>query len=264
MATQSQTQRTLLFCFIGSIVCCGLMGIYVLLLGSFGWLEARVLLSTVAAGATSILGMASAVPWERKRWHPLGPVAMLMVACAFVLALTAIWLEPRWQGAEVFWKGFAISCVLAVAFPHVGLLAMARLRRSYEWVRYVTIITIVLLTSQIIATILEVRIMPHELWARLMGVVAIVVVCGTLTTPILHRVSAIRKYEEIRTTTLELSLSCPRCQQTQSLPVGRSACTKCGLKFSIDIEEEHCSKCGYPLFGLQSNVCPECGTPIAV
>ena len=263
MSARSQTQRTLLFCFIGSIVCCGLTGIYVLILGSFGWLEERVLLSTIAVGLASILGMASVVAWERRRWHPIGPVAMLAVACAFALALTAIWLEPTWR-MKPFWKGFWISCVQAVAFSHVALLAMARLRRSYEWVRYATIIAIVLLAGQFVATIFEMRMMPPQLWFRVMGINAILVVCGTLTTPILHRVSAIRKHEEIQTTVLELSLTCPRCRQTQSLPVGRSVCVKSALKFSIDIEEEHCSKCGYPLFGLQSEVCPECGTPIAV
>ena len=66
MAMTSQAQRTLLFCFIGSIICCALAGIYCLLIGHMGNFEAKILGTTAVFGVASILGMASAVPWERR------------------------------------------------------------------------------------------------------------------------------------------------------------------------------------------------------
>ncbi|MBU0717421.1 MAG: hypothetical protein KJ749_04160 [Planctomycetes bacterium] len=98
-------------------------------------------------------------------------------------------------------------------------------------------------------------------WGRAMGVLAILVVCGCIAVPILHRVSAIRIREETRTTELSLSLTCPRYGKPQKLPAGRSRCAECGLRFSIEIDEEQCSSCGYPLYRLTSSACPECGTP---
>ena len=37
---------------------------------------------------------------------------------------------------------------------------------------------------------------------------------------------------------------------------------RCGLKFHIRLEEPRCPKCDYLLFMLQSDRCPECGTPV--
>jgi len=261
MAMKSQTQRTLLLGFIGSIVCCGLVGIYCLVIGRMGSFEARILGTTAVVGAASILGLASAIPWERRRWHPLGPLAMTTVALALILVVVAIWVDRLWDRWPNFYKPMSIVCVLGVALPQVGLLSLARLRRQYERVRSWTIVAIAFLVSQIIVSI---ALEPEDdVWFRSMGVLAIVVVCGTIAIPILHRVSAIRAREAVKTVELSLSLTCPRCNKTQKLPVGRSKCTGCGLMFSIEIEEESCRTCGYPLYRLTSSVCPECGTPIA-
>jgi NhaP-type Na+/H+ or K+/H+ antiporter len=263
MAMTSQKQRALLLGFIGSIACCGLVGVYCLLIGQMNWIEARVLGTTAAVGAASILGLASAIPWERRRWHPVGPAGMVAVAIALLLVLVAIWGgASRFAFAEeMFLKAMGVACVIGVALPHVGLLALARLRRSYGWVRRVTIILIVMLTALIAFLIV---FEPFEdFWARLTGIFAIGVVCGTIAVPVLHRVSAIRTRDDVRTVELELSITCPRCSETQNVRAGRSKCGRCGLKFRIEIEEEHCASCGYPLYKLMSSVCPECGTPLA-
>jgi hypothetical protein len=262
MAVRSQTQRTLLFSFIGSISFCGLVGIYCLLLGRFSSFTESVLATTATIGGASILGLAAAVPWERRKWHPIGPVAMLFVVVAAIMLFAFIWLaEPyRLWRSEGFMKSLVIACILAVAGPHAGLLSLARLRRSYEWVRVATAILIALLTGLILAMILAET--DDDLLVRLGGILGIGVACGTIAVPILHRVSAIAKEESIQTTALELSLTCPRCSTTQTLRAGRSQCGACGLRFRIEIEEEHCEGCGYVLYRLESAHCPECGRPI--
>jgi len=256
---ESQTQRTLLFGFIGSIVCCGLVGIYCLLVGDMGAFEGRVLVTTLAIGCASILGLASAIPWERRRWHPIGPGGLIAVSAALVLALPAIWIAQS-SLPEDFYSAVAVAYVIAVALPHIGLLSLARLRRGYEWVRLGSVIAVILLAVLISGAILTES--DDDAWFRIMGVLAILVICGTIAVPLLHRVSAIRVREAVRTVELALSLTCPRCAKTQEVPVGRSKCVDCGLKFSLEIEEEHCPTCGYPLYKLHSSVCPECGTPI--
>ena len=154
-----------------------------------------------------------------------------------------------------------VSCIIAVALVHVALLSLARLNQSYEWVRICTVISIAML-ALIICSIILFETFTEEIGFRLIGVLAIIDVCGTLAIPILQRISAIHVRENIVTTQLTLSLTCPRCTRAQQVPVGRSKCAGCGLKFNIEVEEEHCSKCGYSLYQLQSSTCPECGTPI--
>lgn len=261
MPLQSQTQRSLLYAFVASVAACGLVGIYALLAGNFGSFEGKVLGSTASAGGAAILSLAAAIPTEKRRWRPVGPLGLIAVAVAFVMLLVLIWVDHAWRN-DTFIKSLGITCVFAVAFPLIGLLSLARLRRSFEWMRVVTVIDAALLAATIIVIII---IEPHgdEPWIRIIGTLGIVAVCGTIATPVLHRVSAIRDENAVRTTDLVLAFTCPRCSTAQSLPVGRSRCARCGLKFNIEIEEEHCPKCGYALYKLTSANCPECGAPVA-
>ena len=263
MALRTRTQRTLLLSFIASIAACGLVGIYCLTVGDLDDLAVHILATISTVGAASILALASAIPWERRRWPPIGACGFVVVGIAMLLVLGGIWWEPSWRRHEWFYKLMFTSCVLAIAFPHVGLLSLAALRRQYEWVRIATVIVIVLLAGQItIMIIYEVDEFP---WFRVMGVLGILDVCGTIAVPVLHRLSAMRVTDEDRTVEsgATFSLTCPRCGKAQKLSVGRSRCGQCGLKISIEIEEEHCAKCGYSLYKNTSAVCPECGTPIA-
>lgn len=258
MALRSQTQRTLLLGFIVSIASCGLVGVYCLLQGRMGSFEGRVLGTTATVGACSILALAAAVPWERRRWHPIGPVGLAAVIVAMVLTIIAIWSDAH---SQPWARVIGCAWVCAVALPHIGLLSLARLRSQWKIFQTLTVIFIVILACQIILMI--VLEFSDEGWIRATGIFGIGVACGTIAVPILHRVSAIRLREAVRTTELSISITCPRCATTQELSVGRSCCKNCSLRFIIEIEEDNCAKCGYPLYMLKSAVCPECGTPIS-
>ncbi len=256
---KSQTQRSFLFAFIASISLCGLIGIYCLLVGEFTDLVGRILGSTASVAAASLLALASAMPWERKRWQPIGPCGLLAAVLWLTLILCMVWIG-WFEDHEALVKATAIATVVAIGLPHAGLIGLARLRREYGWVRIGTVASIVVLASLItIAVLFEI---DDEYWFRVIGAIAILDVCGSIAVPILHRVSAIHEHEAIRTTTLEVSLTCPRCSTTHVVSVGRSKCPSCGLRFKFEIEEEHCEKCGYVLYGIESAVCPECGHPI--
>jgi len=257
---KSQTQNSLLFAFIGSIVLCGLIGLYCVVLGSFGSLEARILGTTGVIGAASILALASAIPWERKRWPPVGLLGMIAVFLALIQSIGAIWIGD-YPDSEFRVKALAISCVFAVALPHVGLLSLARLRRQYSWVRIGTIACITLLAGVLCLLIIAEN--GDDFVVRAIGALSILVVCGTISVPILHRVSGISAVAAIRSATREISLTCPRCGKPNQRPIGRSSCPDCNLVMNIEIDEEHCRKCGYVLYGAVSSACPECGEPIA-
>jgi hypothetical protein len=261
MAIRSKTQRTFLLGFILSIVFCGLVGIYCLATGTIGVIEGRILLTTAAVGASSILALAAVVPWERRRWHPIGPLGLLAVTVSLAITSVMVWWSKSID-YEALVKAFFISIVLAVAFPHIGLVGMARLRSSWAIIQLGTVVMIVILAGQIISSI--VFEMKDETWYRFIGIFSIVVACGTVSVPILHKVSALQGREAVKTTALMLNIKCPRCSTNQELGVGASKCVKCALKFRIEIEEEQCRKCGYPLYQLESTTCPECGTPIAM
>ncbi len=125
MAMQSQTRRSLLLGFIVSISFCGLVGIYCLLSSSFGRFEGQVLGSTAVIAGVFLLGLASAMVWERGRWPAVGLAGLICTVPTLVLTLAAIWFDlfPNpWE------KTLGICWTLAVALPLVGLLSLARLR----------------------------------------------------------------------------------------------------------------------------------------
>lgn len=256
----SRLQRTLLLGFVGSIVLCGLIGIYVIAFGSFGWFEARVLSSTVVIGAASVLAMGAAVVWESERRRWLGTGGVFATTLATMLLLATIWERVGSLDSELTWRSVWALGVFAVACPLAGLLGLARLHRAYEGVRIAVFICIALLSALLLWLAIDTSI-PSDLMIRAIAVLAILAVVGTIAVPILHRVSHIGRDEAVVTTALQLKIECPRCARSQVVPAGRSACA-CGLRFRIEIEEEHCSKCGYALYGISSGVCPECGTPV--
>ncbi|MBI5866345.1 MAG: hypothetical protein HZB38_17885, partial [Planctomycetes bacterium] len=202
-----------------------------------------------------------AIAWEGKRWHPIGPLGMIVVAIAFLLLLSLIWdIRPTPRRLfDEYERMTACVGVVAVAFPHVALLSLARLNRGFEWVRMGTTGVIGLLALMIVGVI---WVEPNDDFVpRMIGILAILDACGTLAVPILHRVSRIHEREQYVTTELEVSLTCPRCGVAQTRPTGLSRCA-CGLKIRVEIEEEHCPKCGYSLYKATGGVCPECGTPV--
>lgn len=222
-----------------------------------GWFEARVLATTFSVAGISILSLICGAAVEARRWAMLGQIGLVANAITLLLTLLMIWDAVSLGDFDEI---VACAYVVIIAIAHAALLANARLTRGQELVRTLTVIGIAALASIIIITILNPRDMSMA--PQVIGVLGILVVCGTIAIPILHRVAAIHRTSESITTALELSLTCPRCSRTQTLPAGRSACVECKLRFVIQIEEEHCPRCGYLVYRIQSPNCPECGTTL--
>jgi len=270
MPMQSTTQRKLLLGFIASICLCGVIGIYCLAVGRMSDLEARILKTTATVAALFILALAGAMPWYRRTWHPIGPISFIPLLPTLAFTLLKIWPSLNlfrttntyaYYYSDNLEKLLFTSWTIALTLPLIGLLSLARLKRQWNLIRRLTVYAILLLSSEIILTIL--LDIDVDQWGRFVGVTAILATCGSIVVPILHRISSIPLHTGIHTAELALAISCPRCGKTEKLPIGHSRCPHCGLRFMIQIEEETCRTCGYPLYKIESAVCPECGTPIA-
>ncbi len=87
-------------------------------------------------------------------------------------------------------------------------------------------------------------------------------IAGALAVFALSKFSLLKAPDPVSAVATTLRLFCPRCGQSQELPLGESACSACQLKFSIDVEEPRCPRCHYNLHKLEATRCPECGQAI--
>ena len=121
-----------LYLFIASVSVSALIGIGVILFGSFGDLEIRVLLTTLTITVTSIFGLACGAYLERTNVKL--PVAGIILA----VFSASLWLIVIWRHqAAIVWyiKTTMTLTILAYASSHLSLLSLARLEKKFLWIR---------------------------------------------------------------------------------------------------------------------------------
>ncbi len=166
---------------IGSFSLAALMGVAALLRpGRFGSTEGRVLLTTLIVGVTSVLMLCYlAVSGERERVAGLagGVAALLSATCA----LAMLWRYWQHDPPLALVRTFGVSGVVAVTLAQVSLLlAVVRRRPAVVRLLAATLVAAAALAGVVIAAILGWN--PGDSAARLIGVIAIVDVLGTVVT----------------------------------------------------------------------------------
>jgi hypothetical protein len=177
-------KRAFLYALIASVAISAGLGILAILAGNWGWVEIRILLTTVTIAAASICGLGCGAYWSvgGHRAVPLAGIALALGAAALVLV--GIWAEI---GGETYWKLAASLSVFAVACAHLSLLSMARLAPSFRWSLIAAYVTILAVASLIVVMILgEPR---SEFMFRLLGVAAIIDAAITILVPVFHWLS---------------------------------------------------------------------------
>jgi hypothetical protein len=259
-----------LWSMIVSLSLAALLGIAVLVLPRYGP-EEEILLSTGVFGVFSLVALMCAVPLERRMLTPLMWAGVASAWSAVVVWLIIIWFERRmhWSSMERIAQTGGTFTVIACLAALVGLLSLPRFdQRPPSGVRWATVGASVALALQIVCMIWWFdwidRYIDDEILVRGMGVLAILVACGSVVTPILWKVQAMRRAASADSTprAVKIALECPRCHTKQAIATGPSRCGQCGLRITLEVEAPHCS-CGYLLYHLQSDRCPECGREIA-
>jgi len=261
---KTPTQRTLLLAIVAALSAAAVMGI-IAVFADLGDTGGRILATTLIVAAASVLSLASATAKAHERGLTAhGHAGMWAAGLALVTSLALLWFEGALWFEQVFgdaeWLIKALACfgILAVAAPHGGLLALARLRPHFEWMRMLTWCAGGVLTAILLILILADYPDSSGVF-EIITVAAIVTTFGTVAVPILHRVSGIDVAEPPSTVPDKpVKVTCPRCDMALELPLGDSECSSCTLGFTITVREKRC-RCGYPTYGLPSKTCPECG-----
>jgi hypothetical protein len=228
-------KRFLLCLVVGGLVLAALAGIYVLLFGTFGKTEGKILLTTLSISYFSVTSLACAVLYEKKRYGLLAVPGLAISVAGFVLFLATTWAE--WWQSESLVKTVAILATFSFSFAQACLLSFATLKREMAWVYYAAVLTILILAALVSGVLVcEPRDATGVL--RIIGAVAILDGCLSLCVPVLHRLGGESQVPTTAEVYQQIELVCPRCGQRGTYPIGVIRCRRCSLAIGIHIEAD--------------------------
>lgn len=185
------TTRTLIVrVTIGAFSLAALLGIVALVGGrAFGSVEGRILLTTLLVGVVSVLVLCYLLT-AGTRYQRVGVVGGAIVVVPLVTALFLVWYDYETDPPDALGRTFGVGAVAAVTLAQASLL-LAIGAAAGPVVRRILLTTLALaavLAVQVSALVLGLE--PHGDYLRLLGVVAILDVLGTVVVAALTRFGA--------------------------------------------------------------------------
>jgi phage FluMu protein Com len=233
MGNRLSIKRTLLHAVIAALALSALCGIYVLLSGSLGKTESKILFTTLTISYFSMTSLACAAAYEQKRYLLLAVPGLVLGVMGLLFFVPSIWAE--WFEIQTISKAMCIMGVLSFSFAQACFLSLATLQRHQVWVYYAAVVSILGLAA-IISGIIVFEPLPREDWImRFVGAVGILDACFSLCVPILHRLGGKQTSETAHAEYEQIELVCPRCKEHGTYPIGTIKCRKCSLAILIQI-----------------------------
>lgn len=172
--------RWFLYLLIASIAVGALLAIVIVLGGTWGYFESRVLMTTGAIALASILGMACAAASSRSG-SPLPFVGVGLAALTGVLLIVGIWMD---NPGDAFWRVTASVGVLAGASAWASVVSLARLTPGHRWSQWLAGATVFAFAAIVVGIIfLEPQ---DDAVYRGLAVVGILTAAFGLLVPVFH------------------------------------------------------------------------------
>lgn len=179
-----QVKKAFLYSLVVSVTLSAILGMAAIVLGRFGWIEVRIILTTVTIAGASIAGLACGACLEHGSNRLLPVPGIVFASIAALLIIVGLWVEVD---SEAYWKTTMCVSVFGVACAHLSLLSMARLAEQFRWAFPAALVIILGVASLVSAfVIFEVS---DSMAYRFLGVVAIADGAITVLIPIFHRLS---------------------------------------------------------------------------
>ena len=226
-------KRIALYVLIGSVVVSALLGIWALLVGEFGRLEGKVLITSLCISGASILAMICGVAWERCPVRLLPPTGLALAVLGFALLIVLVWVEAD---SEHAWKASGSILLLATAAAHGALLSLARLRRPHRWLFPAAYGSSALLAILVLVAMWG-EIEDERIW-RWTGVFSILLCAFTILVPVFQRMDRAAAARDESRVIADRVRFCPRCGAAMDAAFGDVICASCGGRFRVEVSSE--------------------------
>ncbi|MDQ3017093.1 MAG: hypothetical protein M3R25_10310 [Bacteroidota bacterium] len=183
---QFNYKKYFLTTLVGALSISALIGIYIFLVGDFGETEGKILATTLSLGGFSLLGLACAASINKPKLRTFSKAGMIFSVIGLLLTISIIWeiLDP-----DDTWMTTVMFLILSFSFAHVSLLLLISPKtKGVKIVLTATIVCIGIVAVMLIKTTFN-EFNDGDFYLRLLGVFAILDALGTITTPILNKIS---------------------------------------------------------------------------
>ena len=175
--------KTLIFTFIISAV----LGISIIFLDLWNDITGKILLSTVVIFGFSIPGLSCSTNYEKAKDKTFSIVGIVtcFISCIYLLLLMWEFLEFEFFD-DLNWKFILSGILLSSSFGHISLLLLIDSKEKI--VNYFKNGTIILSVIIDILFLLMIFLEIEIEW-KLLAIIAILIVLGTIVTPLLNKLN---------------------------------------------------------------------------
>lgn len=170
-----------------------LVGVFIVLVGSFGTIEGKILMTSLALSVSSLFGMSSGALWDKKK-SPTGALGILSAIVLFIMNTYLIWVPDGYVHFD--FKIIITQWIITFALTHISLVLLPKVpSKKVLLIQEITIILIAIAAGMLIIMIFTYAQPGYEgneafwsMYFRVLGAMLIFNLLGTLTTPLLTKV----------------------------------------------------------------------------
>ena len=186
---------------IGSFSIAALLGILALLMGGeFSETQGNVLITTLLVGVVSIAVLCY-LTTAGKRYQWVGILGGISASFPTVIGLILIWSQFD-SDLQFIWKAFGVGTTLAATLAQVSLLLslVDNAKPAIRKILYATLLFAAVVAGMIIVPIVFDFYEMHDWYWRILGIVAILDVLGTVTVAALSKFGSSDKPDDVTLT----------------------------------------------------------------
>ncbi len=182
-------RKNILKLLIGSLCVSALVGIMIIMSGSFGELEIKVLVTTLLIFCYSIPGLCSSTIYEKGnlRLFSILGMGLALITCIYMLCL--IWNIVEFNLFDTFkWKIIGTLNLLCWSSGHISLILLINNKHNIvSTLKNLTILFSAIMDYMILISLWSILDLS-DFYYRLMWVFGILITLGTIGTPILNTI----------------------------------------------------------------------------